>query len=772
MNSKRRIPFWAVISVLGLLIPLGAAAQGSGIHIHETPNPQQVTTASGAVGLSLQPSFSLLDSENQVMMAFEVESATIELEGNSFPALVQELETPWTIVVLVDASRTMGGFAAAATFKTVRSAMSSAIGGVPENTNIALLTFDDGVQTRLEFTQETDKVNAALRGVIAKSFGNSCLNNGLSEAVNKLSGAPGRRAVILFTASADDCATRTTQEVVDLALRNGVQIYPVGLLGYAITQEALSALADPTGGLSELKDESTLGFGFSNIMAVLNNQWTARATIYPSAGEQQAILTINLKDETVLTSPPITFVSAQDYVPPAEIYLKGNVQSTGEGILFNLDIVQAAVIRQLNVSIISVETGQSVLAQAMISFSDVNTLPAVGLIPGAEYTLIVNAVDAQGQLLSEATAEFKYEPPPAQLSITQVQEPTAEREAFLVIVSSQNVGPAVKHKAWLMEEENQLRLEATEVTIPLGEPILIPAEGVKAGTYLVVVQALDSADTVLAESPPARAVVTRRGFIESLSSTVSGSPLAIVGLTLFCLLSLGGIVAIVWFVLPKRRVHAGTVELVMPQKELRQAPGARRPISPSALEREESTPPSAQKPVPQPPRKPASQAASKPGAQPPRKPASSPAPKPAPQAAPKPAPEASPKPAPEPSPKPAPQTPQQPAAPSESLAGPSASIRMVEPAVDFTAQMTQSVFTIGRKASVSAKLPLDSASGVSGEHLTIRFINGQYFAQDDNSTYGTEIDCKEIDKGRPYPLRDGAIITLGPKVKIEFRVGG
>ena len=26
-------------------------------------------------------------------------------------------------------------------------------------------------------------------GVIAKSFGNSCLNNGLSEAVNKLSGA-------------------------------------------------------------------------------------------------------------------------------------------------------------------------------------------------------------------------------------------------------------------------------------------------------------------------------------------------------------------------------------------------------------------------------------------------------------------------------------------------------------------------------------------------------------------------------------------------------
>ncbi len=95
---------------------------------------------------------------------------------------------------------------------------------------------------------------------------------------------------------------------------------------------------------------------------------------------------------------------------------------------------------------------------------------------------------------------------------------------------------------------------------------------------------------------------------------------------------------------------------------------------------------------------------------------------------------------------------------------------MLDPSADFTAQMTQSVFTIGRKASNSAKLPLDSASGVSGEHLTITFDNGQYFAQDKNSTYGTEIDGKQMDKGTTYPLRDGAILTLGPKVQIEFRL--
>ena len=736
MRFIRHLPLWAVLCVLGLLIPLGVAAQGSGIHIHETPNPEQVTTASGAVGLSLQPSFSLLDSANQVLMAFEVENATIAVEGNSFPALIQELETPWSIVMLVDASVNMGGFSAAATFKNVRNALSSAIGGVPENTNIALLTFDDQAQTRLEFTQETDAINAALRGVIPKSFGESCLNNGLYEAVNKLSGAPGRRAVIAFTASADSCATRTAQEVVDLALQNGVQVYPVGLEGYTITQDELSALADPTGGLSELKDEGTLGFGLSNIMAVLNNQWTARSTIYPSAGEQEATLTINLKDETVLTSPPISFVSAQDYIPPAEIHLRGKVQSTGEGILFNLDIIQQAIIRQLNVSIISNETGQSVLAQALVSFSDINTLPALGLQPGAEYTLIVNAIDDQGQMLSEASAVFKYEPPPAQLSITEVQEPTAEQDAFLVVVSSQNVGGAVKHKAWLFEEEGQALIDGTQVTIPLGEPILIPADDVGAGTYLVVVQALASDDTVLAESPPARATITRQGFIKGLGNSVSGSPLAIAGLTAFCLLSLVGIIGIVWFVLPKNRVSDGSVELVMPQKVRRQAPVDRRSMSGSAPERQEPSPSPV---VPQP------------------------APRPAPQRA------AQPAPRPEPPPDPVVPAPE-PAAPAAPLAGPSATIRMLDSSADFTAQMTQSVFTVGRKASNSAKLPLDSASGVSGEHLTITFDNGQYFAQDNNSTYGTEIDGKEIEKGTPYPLRDGAILTLGPKVQIEFRL--
>jgi len=67
-------------------------------------------------------------------------------------------------------------------------------------------------------------------------------------------------------------------------------------------------------------------------------------------------------------------------------------------------------------------------------------------------------------------------------------------------------------------------------------------------------------------------------------------------------------------------------------------------------------------------------------------------------------------------------------------------------------------------------LPVGSASGVSKHHLTITFENGQYFARDDKSTYGTTINGETLVKGQPSPLHDGDVINLGPKVKIEFQL--
>lgn len=676
-----------------VLTPL-AQASGAVVRIHEAPTPQPVTTSSGATGLALQVNFSLLDAEQQVLRSFEIESASFELEGESYPAQIQELETAWSIVVLMDASSTLGTFATSATFKAAKTALAEALGGTPEGTTLALMSFHDQTPTHEEFTAAKDRVSNSLRNIPADTFGNSCLNEGIYQAANKLSGAPGRRAVIVLTASADNCASRLTEEVVGLAQQNRVQVYIIGLEGYTINPAAMQALTGPTGGVAELRDEATLGFGLSNIMAVLGNQWTARATVYPSAGQQTANLMINLADGVSLTSEPINFVSSQDYIPPAEISLRGTVQSVGDGILFNLNLVQPDQIRQLNVSIISKDTGQSVLAQSLLSFSDVNTVPAVGLSPGLEYTLVVTAIDNSGRPISEDSADFEYQPPVASLTITEVQPPSLEQPEFVVTVASQNLRGAVKFTAWLADVESGVPIAGTESTVPVGEPLTIPVAGLASGDYAVVVQALDSGDVVLAESPARRASYARPSALDSLRQFVTESPIAIAAATGLLCLAAGGIAALLWFVLPRRGTKASTVELVLPQKA--------RPV-------ERATPPQGIPKAPEPPAE---------------------------------------------------------------VPMPSAQLLSHDPAeLAFEAKVTHSPFTVGRQPFNDAVLPVDSSSGVSGKHLSIRFENGLFFVQDENSTYGTSLGGKPLDKGGSAPLRDGDVLGLGPEVKLEFRVG-
>ena len=693
----------AGLAAIAAIVPLAQGSGGAGIHINDSPDPQQVTTAAGSLGLALQSAFTLLDDGGQVLRDFEIQNATFELGQDSFPAEITELEGPWSLVLVVDSSRTFGSLSASPTFKATKNLVADSIGAMPEGSSMALIKFDDQAPTLLEFTSDKEQLQAGVRGLTAKTFGSSCLNNALYEAANKLGGAPGRRAVIVFTASTDNCAARTPQEVVDLANQNGVQLYAAGLQGYTISEQELVSLSAATGGVSEFKDEGTLGFGLSNLMAVLGNQWSAKSTVYPSAGPQSATLKVNLDDGTALSSEPISFISSQDYIPPTEIHITGRVQPVGDGVLFNLDLIQPETIRQLNVNIISKDSGQSVLAQSLLQFSDVNTVPAVGLVPGLEYTLIVTAIDDSGSVLYEDNAEFTYEPPPSGLLITAVTVPTLDNPNLEVEVSAQNLQGVVKFRIWLADAESGALIEGMQTTVPLGDPLVLPGEDLDSGEYAVVVQALDSGDTVLAEAAPARASYSRPGAMASIRAFFSESPLAIAGLTgLFCL-TIIGIGAVVWLVLPKGRTKPETVDLVMPDKR-RQAPQVAVPA-----------------PAP-------------------------PAPVPAAQA-------------------------QVVAVAAEHSEAPPIRINMIKPASNpFSAGAQGSPLSVGRSSTNDVVLPLDSASGVSGTHLTITYVNGYFFVQDDKSSYGTSVDGSEIEQGRPVPLSEGAIIGLGPEIEVRFSI--
>ncbi|MBM4423801.1 MAG: VWA domain-containing protein [Chloroflexi bacterium] len=702
----------ALIILLSLLLPAVVFAQADqpSAYVNDMRGPTQVQNQAGLPGLALELDFTILDAQGEVLPTAEAETGFVVLgNGESFNAQISKAEDPWSIVFLLDASKTMAAFSASPAFKAARTALADSIGQAPRGSNFAVVTFDDQPKTAQDFTKDGEKVAETIRKKItAKNSGNSCLYAGAYEAVSKLSGASGRRAVIIVTASTDTCGNRLPQDVIDLAKQNHIMIYSVGLKGYSATEQELDSLASATGGLASMREQDELVFAFENIMNGLNVQWRAKATVYPPAGEQAAHLSVTLKDGTIIESQPVTFVSNQDFVRPPEISLKGTVQSTAGGLTFNLIIVSPDLISQLTISVVSKKTGNPVVTQEVTEFTETYKVPANNLDEGEEYTLIVSAIDSKGQVLSQTGADFQFEPPQSALAITQVELSTGDQPAFVIEVNSENLEGVVKFKISLVSMTGNTTVPGSTQTIPAGEPLTIPVENLETGSYKVTVQALDGENVVLAQATSDEIQYERPNALDQAIQWISKTPLALVGVTLLCGVALIGLAVIVWMVMPKPSAKMKTVEMVLPEKQRRAAPIDDSMVIPAPRRAPEREPKPVQRPAP----------------------------------------------------------PVQPAASSL----PKACIRGYAPAdlLRMSAEVTKSPFTIGRREDNDLVVKVDNTLGVSGHHAMITFTNGRFHITDDKSTYGVIVKDAKIQPGVAVPLEDGMIIGLGPKVKIQF----
>ncbi|MEP7358320.1 MAG: FHA domain-containing protein, partial [Anaerolineales bacterium] len=153
---------------------------------------------------------------------------------------------------------------------------------------------------------------------------------------------------------------------------------------------------------------------------------------------------------------------------------------------------------------------------------------------------------------------------------------------------------------------------------------------------------------------------------------------------------------------------------------------------------------------------------------PPREQARRPAARPVPRQAPPPErPAQAPAQNPPPAQRPAPQPPASVVAPAAGM--PKACLTALAPAnLQVSIQITRPSFTLGRREGNDLVLAVDNKVGVSGHHATIKFVNGAFTLVDDKSTFGTFINEQRLAPGAPTALVEGAIIGLGPKVKLKF----
>ena len=180
-------------------------AQGTGptVDVHALEPPQSVTPEAGGLpGLLLRATFSLLGADGTIM-EFEIENAALRLGGDVYSSKFSKLENDWSVVLLMDTSGTMSTGNEFRDFGAIHDGLTRSIEATPENARFALIPFSDRALDGAQLSSDREKLTNALKSLRPQSGKQACLNDALYEAIAKLSGTPGRRAVIAITAAAD-----------------------------------------------------------------------------------------------------------------------------------------------------------------------------------------------------------------------------------------------------------------------------------------------------------------------------------------------------------------------------------------------------------------------------------------------------------------------------------------------------------------------------------------------------------------------------------------
>jgi hypothetical protein len=412
----------------------------------------------------------------------------------------------------------------------------------------------------------------------------------------------------------------------------------------------------------------------------------------------------------------------------------------------------------------------------LTELSDSILIPSDDLVEDGEYTLTLTALDEQGVVLSQtAPLDFRFEPLTPSLAATVQEWPTAAAPFFIISATAQNLEGIAKYRLWLERDQGGAPIRGTEVTVPAGEELRVPVSGVRSGGYVMRVQALDPSDRVLVESEGLKVAYQAPGAVARLVASMQGSTFAVLGICGMGVIALVGLGALVVFLRPKNK-GMKNVELALPEKARRPSrpvePAAPPPAAPVVAARAAPAPPPPAEPAAPPPAGPVVAPRAAPAPPPPAEPAAPPAaPVVSARAVPAPPPPAEPAHAqpPPPSSAPGPAAAVQAVAPKPS--GVLAVVRVAEPViVRFQAEIRKSPFRIGRAADNDGVLPVDATSGVSGHHCVITVADGRWSVQDDASKFGTTVNGQPVPKGQPFRLEDGAVVGLGPKLKIRFQI--
>ncbi|MBL8095729.1 MAG: FHA domain-containing protein [Anaerolineales bacterium] len=718
--------------------------------VHRVEGPEEVTTEI-VPGLRLRVRFSVFDDEKGQPVATKQDGGGDS--GQPVQMIVDEVTyersaTPvseaTTVVMLVDNSATFAPFSQTKNYELIREKTAEALKSFGAK-YVSVFAFNNTESRLTPYTLSVEEAATALKKLRPVSNSRACLLQATNNVVNDLDLWDGtsRKILVIVTGSSDTCGGVEINALAQSARDRGIEVYAVGIKGYSASDTELEAIVAPTGGVVESKtvEIGQLNISFDRVVGVVKNQWQADFVIYPLQGEKTPELVVPFGTLDVARGPlPAPITVPRDYPPPPRVSIPVQPEVTARQLKADLLFENATLIAALQVDIIDKGTLRTVFSQVITDTVSDQVLiqwPDGALETGRTYELRITALSVDGVPFpnGQGVVEFNFDPAPPTVDAFILSGPTLEDPTIGLTVTVRNVFDLGGLQLMLRNDKIQPpQVITTTQAAPEGPFVLtVPYDTLPTGEYSVIVVAVDSAGEPLTFSAPQPITLTAPSAVARLTFWLQKNPLVTVGVGLLgCLAVVGLMVLAIGGMLARRRAQIRTVDMALPERAQVQAAMteslvSNKPVGPAR-------PPAS--------RKPPSGAGS--GSAPQRQ---------------------------------APRAEADPGAAQHTMISrvmkskrPVLELTIAEPAtLTFRAEVTKSPFTLGRKAGCDAVLPVEATSGVSGQHLSLVFVQDQWMVLDEGSTYGSLIDGVVVTKGQPVPLKDGVLLGLGPRVKVKVR---
>lgn len=750
MNLKTQVP--AVMAVVALSV-IFSTTLGAGASFAQSTESdvvvQRILTNDaldnrGRPALKVSILYSLINQADQsVIDADKVSTSSLFMKATSveIPATPDEPVSSenWSIVLLTDLSRPSDSN----DFNSLMSARAMLADRLESGpaANYAWYEFNrDVIQKKayVNFQPIKNENEKGLKADLKKRAGTaektSCLNLALLDAVRKVKGVSGRKAVLVLTHQTDTCQKPSSEtEVIEEANAGGdaaqrVQIFAIGL-GNAPLREALKRLTTATGGYAITENSvQALSPAIQQLMLLIKNQREAVFITYPQQGAQSAELRVLLKTNSLKTAP-VTIDSPAKYEPPPQVSVS-NVIAAPEGMRITLRGQNPQGYKSMIVELTDRATGLTQRREIIGFGADFKDGLYTLLLnrdqevkEGGSYLLQITLIAPDGSkelLFADHPKEFTYIPEQPQIGF--VGEPVAASPQAPTFVLTITSSAQTSVDVWLQpagQQANQAPV-ASFKNVPLRKDdphrIEFPAGDLPAGSYVAVVQ------LIAAESKPIASdvmVYSKGDLFTTIRAYIEAHPWFIAVLAVIGVVALVLILLTIWFA-RSRAVKAPKYAVDELDRRYRNADMVKLPPmgnSPTGSSDVWNAPANAQRGIT------SAGSAQMSGASMGKTPA------------------------------------------------PPASITAIQPAgLRFVGKVKHTPFVMGREAPCDGILNVDGGSGVSRKHATLVYQNNAWHVRDENTANGTRVNGARIPPNTLVPLGNAARITLGPKVEIEFKV--